>query len=352
MGYNILVTGAAGYIGGSLIESFLSGGSNVIQNAKIFGTVRTDQQAEALSELPITLARPSLEDEKAILQAILKNEIDIIVNTANSWNASVASNLIKALGHRRVDSGRETYFIQSSITTIYSEHGGWPFGEVRDTDPLYEMDKRIEAGHPVRDTNNLITELGKAHGVTTFIMAVPVVYGTGTGKWRRLSVNIPTYVRTSVRNKAVHKFDEDGSPPAAHISDLVALYALLVESILQGKQVPSGEDGYYFAMAHRAPWWAAMSRIAQLLHARGLVTDPEVKVWPSDEMAADTLGFPRQFVRAMNVSSGQLVPIKAYQLGWRPKWNEEMLLNGLDEEVDEILKLDTIKATLFEPLKS
>jgi len=30
---------------------------------------------------------------------------------------------------------------------------GWPFGEVSDTDAVYEKEKRIEPGHPVRDAS-------------------------------------------------------------------------------------------------------------------------------------------------------------------------------------------------------
>lgn len=87
-----------------------------------------------------------------------------------------------------------------------------------------------------------------------------------------------------------------------HISDLVALYALLTEKILQKDSIPCGEKGYYFAMAHKTHWWDVMQRLAEALHARGLVVQPKAEVWPSDEMAADYLGFPRPYVRAMGTS--------------------------------------------------
>jgi ABC-type taurine transport system ATPase subunit len=80
---------------------------------------------------------------------------------------------------------------------------------------------------------------------------------------------------------------------------LTALYALLIEKILQKEPLPNGEKGYYFAMAHRLPWWTAMDRLASALHARGLVTEPKAQIWPSYEMAAEYLGFPLQYIRAM-----------------------------------------------------
>ena len=87
-----------------------------------------------------------------------------------------------------------------------------------------------------------------------------------------------------------------------HISDLAALYALLTEKILQKEPIPNGEKGYYFAMAHRTHWWDVMQRLAEALHARGLVVEPQAEIWPSDEIAAEYLGFPRLYVRAMGTS--------------------------------------------------
>lgn len=45
-----------------------------------------------------------------------------------------------------------------------------------------------------------------------------------------------------------------------------------------------------------------MQRLAENFHVSGLVTESKTQVWPSDEMAAEFLGFPRQFVRAMGTT--------------------------------------------------
>ncbi len=147
-------------------------------------------------------------------------------------------------------------------------------------------------------------------------------------------------IKASIANAAVHKFDQDGvsiiflrvqpsferanggspyrttyrragpvdswhsqAPLAAHVSDVIALYVLLVSKILQGSAIPSGARGYYFATAHRIPWWETLQRLAIFLHARGLVTSKSVSTWPSDEMAAESLGFPRHFVRGMGTAT-------------------------------------------------
>lgn len=155
--------------------------------------------------------------------------------------------------------------------------------------------------------------------------------GRGSGEWRKLSVNIPAHIRAAIKLGAVHRFDVDNvsinhrccwklfrsantraeimrltiqqSPPTLHMSDLAELYVLLVEKILQGESVPNGESGYYFAMAHRAPWGKVMDGLAKSLYTRGLITDPKVKIWPSDDVASEELGFPRRYIRPMCTST-------------------------------------------------
>lgn len=89
------------------------------------------------------------------------------------------------------------------------------------------------------------------------------------------------------------------SPAAAHISDIAALYSLLTEHILLKMAIPNGEDGYYFAVAHKTSTWDFMQRLAERLYALGLVAEPKPHTWPNDEMAAESLGVPLQIVRIM-----------------------------------------------------
>ncbi|KAF2792902.1 NAD(P)-binding protein [Melanomma pulvis-pyrius CBS 109.77] len=350
MSQNILITGAAGYIGGSILADLIARSSSLIKKANISAAVRSEEQVQALSKLGINVLRLDLSDEKAVAEAVIQNQIDIVVHTASSIVGSLALNLIKALGQRREVSGDQVYFIHSSVTTMFSEEGGWPFGEVRDTDDLLGQEKQIEPGNPVRDSNILVTEQAKILGVTSFIVVVPYTYGRGTGECKKLSVNLSTYIRTSIAKRTVYKFDKDGNPPTAHISDVVALYTLIIMRILNKDLVPSGEKGYYFAMAHRYSWWNVMQRIAEAMHARRLVDEPEAKIWPSYEMAAESLGYPLLYMRAIGTSTGELVPVNAYKLGWNPKWDEEMFMNSMDDEVLAVLELDTAKASIFDTL--
>lgn len=111
-----------------------------------------------------------------------------------------------------------------------------------------------------------------------------------------------------------------------------------------------------------------MDGLAKALYKRGLVNEPTVTTWPSYEEAADTLGFPRRFIRGIGASrsdipkyscdfkdtnvtiSGDIVPVNAFKVGWQPKWDEKRFLDSLDDEVQAVLELDTVKSTLFDSL--
>ena len=206
--------------------------------------------------------------------------------------------------------------------------------------------------NPVRATDIAVVDEAKANGVQAFNVVIPMTYGIGSGEWKKVSQNIPAQLRASLKNKLVRRFEEDAASAAVHVSDLTALYALLVSKIVAGDPLPHSERGYVFAFAHHAPWHKTMARLAEALYKRGLVTTPETEVWPSYEEAAEQLGWPPQFARAMATTAGDLVAIQAYeQLGWQPKWTEQMYLDSMDEEIDGLLEHDKFEPTLYKALK-
>lgn len=153
---------------------------------------------------------------------------------------------------------------------------------------------------------------------------------------------------------------------------MTEIYALITEKILNQSPIPSGEEGYYFAVAHRTSWWSIMDGIAKAMHRRGLVKEPTAQVWPSHEMAAESLQFPVKYVRVMGPNelvhpiistfekyltrqpdlSADVIPVNTQSLGWQPKWDEKRFLQSLDQEVQDVLDFDTVKPTLFNTVMS
>jgi len=131
---------------------------------------------------------------------------------------------------------------------------------------------------------------------------------------------------------------------------LVSFYVVLTTKYLQNEPIPSGEKGRYFAFNHRMPYVPLLNGIASALYSRGLIETQEVKIWPSYEVAAKSLVVPMAHVKAMCCSTGDLVPVKGFDIGWQPKWTEERFLTIIDDEVQAALNLDTVKASRYDPL--
>jgi hypothetical protein len=49
-------------------------------------------------------------------------------------------------------------------------------------------------------------------------------------------------------------------------------------------------------------------------------------------------------------TSGDMVAVNAYKIGWKPKWDEKRFLECMDDEVVAVLELDTVKVSVFNAL--
>jgi hypothetical protein len=84
-----------------------------------------------------------------------------------------------------------------------------------------------------------------------------------------------------------------------HISDLTALYGLTVEHILRGETLPSGREGYYFALAHDISLGEVRDHLARALWDRGLTSNSKTHIYSIDKATAQSLGVPVQFVQLL-----------------------------------------------------
>ncbi|CAI7569276.1 unnamed protein product [Penicillium discolor] len=337
---NILITGAAGYIGGSLVADFLARKTTSIDVDRLIATVRSEDQANSLSNLGVRVIQLDLTDEDTVVKSVLSYNISIVIHTASSINPTLALHLITALSKQGETSGLGAFF----------ENTGWPAGPFKDTDAVFDTEKELADSSPLRKTDVAAIEHAEKRGVGCFVVVPSLVYGKGSGEWNKLSVVLPVYVKASISGRAVYKFPEDTKVSSVHISDLTSLYGRIIENILQGKPLPTGREGYYFALAHYLQLGEVLDHLAIQLKARDLITDSKTKIYLNDEAAASSLGIPVPFVRPLWNSGDNIIAEIPHRIGWRPMWNKERFLQNIDDEIQAVVEHGKAKSSLIDSL--
>ncbi|KAI8295007.1 hypothetical protein K4K59_004870 [Colletotrichum sp. SAR11_240] len=111
--HNVLLTGASGYLGGSLFAALKSAGLGGY--AKIYALVRSDAQKEAVQQYGAEPLSVSLKDAKAVKDVVMQNKISVVFYLIDVIETTAQENLIKALGDLRQTSGQDVHFLHVHI---------------------------------------------------------------------------------------------------------------------------------------------------------------------------------------------------------------------------------------------
>lgn len=261
----ILVTGATGYIGGSLAEHLRDAGHT------ISGLVRSDERAAFLRGRGILPVVGSLADKDIL--AAEGGDVDVIVNTAEADDTDLVRNLLAALD----GTGKLLVHTSGSSIVVDDAQGAFASETVLGDDMPY-------AAMPHRaariETDRVVRTAGVAGGLRTAVVCPTTVYGEGRG-WKRDSHQIPLLVSKSIERGA-GVYIGAGKPvwSNVYIGDVLDLYALVIE------KAPSAS--FFFAENGEASWAAIAEAISASLGFGG-----RTESWPLDEAVAAIGGVAR-----------------------------------------------------------
>lgn len=141
MPHNILITGASGYLGGTLLARWQDAG--LPPYGTLYALVRTNEQAEAVKQYGAKPLALDLQDHEKLTQSIIEKEITVIFFLIDAFNDAHQKPMIKALGEVKAKSNQEVHFLHTSGAKIFSSLTGFNTSEaLLDTDPkLYDIQK-------------------------------------------------------------------------------------------------------------------------------------------------------------------------------------------------------------------
>lgn len=211
----IFITGATGYIGGSIAAYYANRGDQVV------GLVRSKDKAEELQRRGVTPLIGTLEDVETLMHGA--RSADATINAADADHRGAAEAIIAAM------AGTGKALIHTSGSSIVVDDAKGEFASDKifpDDAPFVVMDHRRTR----YDIDCLVRTAGVTQGIRSAVICPTTVYGAGRGM-QVDSDQIPKIIAHSKDRKAgVHIGKGANIWSNVFIDDLVELYALALEA--------------------------------------------------------------------------------------------------------------------------
>ncbi|RLL95297.1 hypothetical protein CFD26_103992 [Aspergillus turcosus] len=336
---SVLIVGATGYIGGSILSELLQ--SPEAAELSISALIRRPEQAAKLQSLGVKpLQFKGLDDLDACRDAASQH--DVVINAASASHDRSAKALIQGLSQRQKATGKETYMMHTSGTSILADHPytGTPQNQKiwsDEKDDVYAMEKNHPETYGQRVTDVAVVETGLSLGVKTYIVVPPTIYGKGSGYFATLSQQVPILTRFArKRGRAAVVETGAGIWNHVHILDLANFYLLLFRAVReQPNWLPSGPKAIFFVESGEHTWLQVSQGIADALHKQGLLENNEVESLSVKDAAAAILGGNESFLEiALASNSRARADFGRNRLGWKTSRGDEDFLNHFDGEVE------------------
>jgi nucleoside-diphosphate-sugar epimerase len=294
---NVFVTGATGYIGGSVAAHLAAAGH------RVSGLVRSPAKADAVRSLGIRPVLGTLDDGDALAQAA--QSADVVINAASADHKGAAVALLGAL------AGSGKLFIQTSGSSIVGTRA-----RGHRSDAIFDEDTPIKPS-PARAARVALNELILSYrdrGTRPVIICPSLIYGRGHGVEPN-SMQVPLLMDLArKRGCAAHAGPGENIWSNVHIDDLVVLYALALE------KAPAG--AFYFAENGENSMREVCEAINRALRFEGapsaMSMEEAAAEW-GEGVAEDTMG-SNSHVRAVRARR---------ELGWQPT------ARGLIEDIEQ-----------------
>ncbi|KAI0767997.1 NAD-P-binding protein [Trametes elegans] len=344
---SIFLTGATGYIGGSLLQRLLQHPN--ASNFAITALVRNESKAKLLEkDFGVKTVVGSLQDLDKL--ADLAENAHVVFQAADCDDVAATKAILSGLKRRHEKTGDLPLLIHTSGTGEFVVDLD---GNAVSEQIYSDLDiPAIEALPPTalhRPVDLLIVAADQEGYVRTHIVMPSVIYGVASGPLfdagiaNPHTIVIPAFVNAALQRGTVGVLGKGVSIWGnVHIDDETDLQIRIFDTLLSTpEKVSHGRDGYFFAANGEHSTIEVLKVIAETLYALGRISTPEPVPYAKEELGKYL--YSEHIGRLLFTNSRTKAERARREIGWAPKHTKEDFIGGLKAEVELLVKKEDAK---------
>ncbi|KAI0635600.1 NAD-P-binding protein [Trametes polyzona] len=340
----IFITGATGYVGGSVLERLLKHPD--AKTFDILAIVRNEEKAKILESMfGIDVVRGTLQDLEK-LESLAENA-HIVFHCANADDEPAARAILSGMKRRHEKLGDIPILIHTSGTGVLVDDARGEYAtETIYSDTNVEQIKSIPPTAIHRNVDLLVVDADTQGYARTHIILPSTIYGIAEGALfdagaaNPHSIQIPNLIKAALGRKRAGVVGKGKALwPDVHIHDTADLYIQLFDSFRSDPDnTGHGWEGFYFGENGEHSWYQISRAIGEALVALGISEDAEPTPFTTEELVKY---FRSERIGLYNGTNSRCRADRARSIGWRPRYTTEDMLKSIKPEVEAILKQPT-----------
>ncbi|KAK4446990.1 hypothetical protein QBC34DRAFT_382793 [Podospora aff. communis PSN243] len=354
MSNKILIAGATGYVGGTLINRLVNSTDLTIQTLHLDLLVRTEDAAAKLrakygDRITTILWGGLLETD--FIETTASN-YDLIINVGSGFIAPGALAFVRGLAaHKTAHPTSTPWLLHISGCTNLADK---PLTGVAEPDRVWGdsnpravydwcVAREAESPYPQRTTEISVLTLAHDLGVNAVSLNTPIIFGEGEGLFNRQGIIIPSLLRYTLTMGYGFKLNDTANFDWVHVADLADAYILLVKLIRERQDkgvgyIPSGKDGIVFPAVGRVLQTEIFERCLDVcfkhggLPREGTPKEKEIRLKTLREVADEATGGMLDMAEQGWGGNKAMTGTVLRRLGWEPKFGVEAWERDFEDE--------------------
>ncbi|KDR82445.1 hypothetical protein GALMADRAFT_134061 [Galerina marginata CBS 339.88] len=333
----IFITGATGYIGGSVLSRLLKHPDAA--SFQITVLVRSADKGDKLKTLGVGVVVGSYTDDDLSFLKDAAAQADVVIAIADADRLPAAQAILDGMKVKYENSGKAPILIHTSGTAIIMDDArGLTAEHTVYSDLDVEKLNALPATALHRNVDLPIIAADKAGFIKAYIITPGTIFGYPSGPVVELgvqnkhSIQLPSAIKPAIARKQGGYIGKGLNKwPAVSLDDTADLYLVLFDVVRKNPDATGhGPEGYYFAEVFEYSGIEAAATISEALFELGIGSSSEPSAFSQEEL--DKYYGPIWPFLATNCYARA---DRSRALGWKPTSTKAEFLANIKAEVKE-----------------